>query len=133
MAKHKDKRPKSVRRGMQIPQLIDQLLVQESIIRGMPINSVIIDILNNHFSQNTLQMKYLKAILTELTKRKGSCISDELLNINSFDKLLIAESEIEASRFRRPKKYIKKKPKEEHKTFEPKVSIFQLDTIKKPT
>lgn len=121
---------KTVRRNVINSELIDNLLIQESIIRNMSINAVMTDIFTQHFTNNTLQFKYLKAILSELTRKKGSGITDELLNINAFDKLLISENEIKASKYTREKKYKKKfnKPIEEDSGG---IDIFNLDSLKK--
>jgi hypothetical protein len=122
---------KTVKRIITNSELIDNLLVQESIIRNVPIAHVITDIFTAHFTNNTLQMKYLRAILTELTKRKGSTISDELLNLNAFDKLLISENEIKASKYTAKRRYKKKFVKDEELPSNT-VDIFNLSTIKNP-
>lgn len=126
----KKERVKTIKRNMVISEMIDSLIIQESIIRNVAINTVINDIIVAHYTNNTLQMKYLRAILTELSKKKGSEISDELLNLNAFDKLMIPKNEIQASKFprKRPtKKFVKKEIDDESK-----IDIFNLDTLKNP-
>jgi hypothetical protein len=123
---------KTVKRIITNSELIDNLLIQESIIRNVPIAHVVTDIFTAHFTNNTLQMKYLRAILTELTRKRGKAISDELLNLNAFDKLLISENEIKASRYTAKRKYKKKYVEDTSEKPQEKIDIFDLATIKNP-
>lgn len=119
-------------RNLTIPPSINNLLMQESIIRGLSVNGLINEILYQHVTHDSLQLRYLRAIITTITKSKTSAkIIEEVLKLNDYDKMIISQLEIEASKFSRKKRKIPK-----IKTVEPiqeKVNIFDLDTLKKPT
>ena len=91
------------RRTLDIPQDIDNLIVSESIVRGISIRSVVVEKLTDAYTNNSPIHNKLNYIIEQLNNRKKNK-TQRAFNLEDYrDKPKVPIQEIKASR----KKYVK--------------------------